>query len=114
MIVTTTDTVPGHATVRVMGIARGTAIRTRHLGHSMIAWIGALFGGEVPDYTKVIAEARDQAYDRMVEDARSKGANAILGVRFCSIEVMRNAAEILAYGTAAVVEDGAGRGVGAR
>lgn len=112
MIVTTTDLVPGCRTVKILGIARGTAIRTRHLGHSMIAWIGSLFGGEVPDYTKVIAEARDQAYDRMVEDARSKGANAILGVRFCSIEVMRNAAEILAYGTAALVEDGVGHGEG--
>ncbi len=114
MIVTTTDTAPGCRITKVLGIARGTAIRTRHLGHSMIAWIGSLFGGEVPDYTKVIAEARDQAYDRMVEDARSKGANAVLGVRFCSIEVMRNAAEILAYGTAAVVEEGVGPGEGAR
>jgi uncharacterized protein YbjQ (UPF0145 family) len=105
VIVTTTEAVPGRRTVKVLGLARGTAIRTRHLGHSMIAWIGSLFGGEVPDYTKVIAEARDQAYDRMVEDARAKGANAILGVRFCSIEVMRNAAEILVYGTAAVLEE---------
>lgn len=105
MIVTTTDEVPNRRTVKVLGLARGTAIRTRHLGHSIVAWIGSLFGGEVPDYTKVIAEARDQAYDRMVEDARAKGANAILCVRFCSIEVMRNAAEILVYGTAAVVEE---------
>jgi uncharacterized protein YbjQ (UPF0145 family) len=113
VIVTTTETVPGKRTVKLLGIARGTAIRTRHLGHSLIAWIGSLFGGEIPDYTKVIAEARDQAYDRMLEDARGKGANAILSVRFCSIEVMRNAAEILAYGTAAVVEDGVGPGEGA-
>ena len=112
MIVTTTESVPGRRTVRVLGIARGTAIRTRHLGHSMVAWLGSLFGGEVPDYTKVIAEAREQAYDRMLEDARAKGANAILGVRFCSIEVMSNAAEILAYGTAAVLEDGVGQGEG--
>jgi uncharacterized protein YbjQ (UPF0145 family) len=108
VIVTTTDTIPGCRTAKILGIARGTAIRTRHLGHSMIAWIGSLFGGEIPDYTKVIAEAREQAYDRMVEDARAKGANAVLGFRICSIEVMRNAAEILAYGTAAVVEEGEG------
>lgn len=113
MIVTTTDTAPGCRTTKVLGLARGTAIRTRHLGHSMVAWIAALFGGEILDYTKVIAEARDQAYDRMVEDARAKGANAILAVRFCSIEVMRNAAEILVYGTAAVVEEGVGPGEGA-
>lgn len=112
MIVTTTDAAPGCRIVKSFGIARGTAIRTRHLGHSMVAWIGSLFGGEVPDYTKVIAEARDQAYDRMVEDARAKGANAVVGMRFVSIEVMRNAAEILAYGTAVLVEEGVGRGEG--
>jgi len=104
VIVTTTDTVPGHRTVRVLGLARGTAIRTRHLGHNFLAWIKSLFGGEIPDYTKVIAEAREQAYDRMLEEARGLGANAILAIRFCSIEVMSNAAEILVYGTAAVVE----------
>jgi len=113
VIVTTTDEVPGCRTVKTLGLARGTAIRTRHLGHSVVAWIGGLFGGEIPDYTKVIAEARDQAYDRMIDEARAKGANAILAVRFCSIEVMRNAAEILVYGTAAIVEDGVGRGEGA-
>jgi uncharacterized protein YbjQ (UPF0145 family) len=104
VIVSTTESLPGQRTVRVLGLARGTAIRTRSLGHSILAFLKSLFGGEIPDYTKVIAEAREQAYDRMVEEARSLGANAILGVRFCSIEVMRNAAEILAYGTAAVVE----------
>jgi uncharacterized protein YbjQ (UPF0145 family) len=62
-------------------------------------------GGELPDYTKVIAEAREQAYDRMIEDARRMGANAVLGVRFCSIEVMNNAAEVLCYGTAAILAD---------
>jgi uncharacterized protein YbjQ (UPF0145 family) len=112
VIVTTTEAVPGRRTVKALGLARGTAIRTRHLGHSMLAWIGALFGGEIPDYTKVIAEARDQAYDRMVEDAKAKGANAVVAMRFVSIEVMRNAAEILAYGTAVVVEDGVGHGEG--
>lgn len=112
MIVTTTDAVPGHRTVRLLGLARGTAIRSRHLGYNILAWFRSLFGGEIEDYTKVIAEAREQAYDRMVEDARAKGANAILAMRFCSIEVMSNAAEILAYGTAAVVEEGVGHGEG--
>jgi uncharacterized protein YbjQ (UPF0145 family) len=104
VIVTTTDTVPGRHAVRVLGLARGAAIRTRHLGHSVLALMKSLFGGEIPDYTKVLAEAREQAFDRMVEDARNQGANAILGMRFCSIEVMSNAAEILAYGTAVVLE----------
>jgi uncharacterized protein YbjQ (UPF0145 family) len=104
VIVTTTDSLPGRRTVKVLGLARGTAIRTRHLGFSLLARAKGLFGGEIPDYTKVIAEAREQAYDRMVEDARAMGANAVLAMRFCSIEVMSSAAEIVAYGTAAVVE----------
>ncbi|MHC4547688.1 MAG: YbjQ family protein [Planctomycetota bacterium] len=104
MIVSTTHEVPGHRTVELLGLARGTAIRSRHFGRNLLASFRALVGGEIRDYTKVIAEAREQAYDRMVEDARSKGANAVLGVRFTSIEVMSSAAEILVYGTAAVVE----------
>jgi uncharacterized protein YbjQ (UPF0145 family) len=105
VIVTTTNELPGHRTVEVLGIARGAAIRSRHFGHSLLAFFRGLVGGEIIDYTKVIAETREQAFDRMVEDARRMGANALLGVRFTSIEVMRNAAEIVVYGTAAVVEE---------
>jgi uncharacterized protein YbjQ (UPF0145 family) len=105
VIVTTLESVPGRPTRRVLGIARGTAIRARHLGRNLLSFFRGLVGGEIPDYTKVVAEAREQAYDRMVEDARRMGANAVLGVRFTGIEVMRNAAEILCYGTAAVLEE---------
>ena len=105
MIVTTTNELPGHRTVKVLGVARGAAIRSRHFGHSMLAFFRGLVGGEIVDYTKVIAETREQAFDRMVDDAKRMGANALLAIRFTSIEVMKNAAEIVVYGTAAVVEE---------
>lgn len=105
MIVTTTNELPGRRTVKVLGVARGAAIRSRHFGHSMLAFFRGLVGGEIVDYTKVIAETREQAFDRMVDDAKRMGANALLAIRFTSIEVMRNAAEIVVYGTAAVVEE---------
>ena len=106
MIVTTTHEVPGHTTKELLGVAKGTAIRTRHFGRSILSFFRGLVGGEIPDYTKVIAEAREQAYDRMVEDARRLGANAVLSMRMCSIEVMSNAAEVVIYGTAARIENG--------
>jgi len=105
VIATTTDELPGHRTVKVLGIARGAAIRSRHFGHSMLAFFRGLVGGEIVDYTKVIAETREQAFDRMVDDAKRMGANALLAVRFSGVEVMKNAAEIVVYGTAAVVEE---------
>jgi uncharacterized protein YbjQ (UPF0145 family) len=105
VIVTTTNELPGHRTVKVLGIARGAAIRSRHFGHNLLAFFRGLVGGEIVDYTKVIAETREQAFDRMVDDAKRMGANALLAVRFTSIEVMKNAAEIVVYGTAAVVEE---------
>jgi uncharacterized protein YbjQ (UPF0145 family) len=105
VIVTTTNELPGHRTVKVMGVARGAAIRSRHFGFSMLAFFRGLVGGEIVDYTKVIAETREQAFDRMVDDAKRMGANALLAIRFTSIEVMKNAAEIVVYGTAAVVEE---------
>jgi len=105
VIATTTNEIPGQRTVKVLGVARGAAIRSRHFGHSLLAFFRGLVGGEIVDYTKVIAETREQAFDRMVDDAKRMGANALLAVRFSSIEVMRNAAEIVVYGTAAVIEE---------
>ena len=105
MIATTTNELAGHRTVKMLGVARGAAIRSRHFGHSLLAFFRGLVGGEIVDYTKVIAETREQAFDRMVDDAKRMGANALLAVRFTSIEVMKNAAEIVVYGTAAVVEE---------
>jgi uncharacterized protein YbjQ (UPF0145 family) len=105
VIVTTTNEIPGRRTLEILGVARGAAIRSRHFGHSLLAFFRGLVGGEIVDYTKVIAETREQAFDRMVDDAKRMGANALLAVRFSSIEVMRNAAEIVVYGTAAVIEE---------
>ncbi|MHC4971953.1 MAG: YbjQ family protein [Planctomycetota bacterium] len=105
MIVSTTNEIPGRRTLEILGVARGAAIRSRHFGHSLLAFFRGLVGGEIVDYTKVIAETREQAFDRMVDDAKRMGANALLAVRFSSIEVMRNAAEIVVYGTAAVIEE---------
>ena len=106
MLVTTLETVPGKRVVKVLGLVRGNTIRARHVGHDLIAGLKNLVGGEIEDYTKMIAESREQALDRMVAQARANGANAVLGVRFSTCEMMEHAAEILAYGTAVVVEDG--------
>jgi uncharacterized protein YbjQ (UPF0145 family) len=105
MIVTTTFDVPGRKTLRLLGIAKGTTVRARHFGRSLLACFRGMVGGEIVGYTKVLAEAREQAMDRMLEDARRMGANAILGVHFMSAEVMSRAAEIVVYGTAAILED---------
>ena len=104
MIFSTTYEIPGHKTKTVLGIARGSTVRARHVGRSLVAWMRGFVGGEVVEYTKMIAEAREQALDRMAEQAVKMGANAVVGVRFGTSEVMTGAAEIVAYGTAAVLE----------
>ena len=104
MIVTTTDTIVGKRVVRTLGLARGNTIRARHLGKDILAVFRNLVGGEVSEYTKMMAEVREQALDRMVEEANELGANAVICVRFMTTEVMQGAAELLAYGTAVIVE----------
>lgn len=105
MIVTTTRDVAGKRIVRTLGLVRGNTIRARHVGRDVLAFLRNVVGGEVSEYTKLYAEAREQAIDRMVEEARELGANAIVEVRFSTAEVMAGAAELMAYGTAVVVED---------
>lgn len=105
MILTTTAEIKGKRILRTLGIARGNTIRARHVGRDIIASLRNIVGGEVSEYTKLLAEAREQALDRMVEEANSLGANAVVEVRFSTSEVMSGAAELLAYGTAVVVED---------
>ena len=100
MIVTTTGEISGKQIVRTLGIVRGNTIRARHLGRDIMAGLRTIVGGEVSEYTKLLAEAREQALDRMVEEARGLGANAVIEVRFSTSEVMTGAAELLAYGTA--------------
>ncbi len=100
MIVTTAETVAGRTITETVGICRGNTIRARHVGTDIVAGLRNLVGGEVGEYTKLMAEAREQAYDRMVADARAKGADAIVAMRFSTSAVSQGAAEILAYGTA--------------
>jgi uncharacterized protein YbjQ (UPF0145 family) len=105
MLVTTTETVTGKRIVRNLGLATGTVTRSPGLLRGIVAFIKNLLGGEVDEYTRTIAQAREQALDRMKDHARSLGANAIVSARFASAEVASWAAEIVAYGTAVVIED---------
>ncbi|HEY49597.1 MAG TPA: YbjQ family protein [Dehalococcoidia bacterium] len=104
MIVVTTDTIEGKKIVKTLGLVRGNTIRARHVGHDVMASLRNLVGGEITDYTKMLAESREQALSRMMKEAESMGANAIVGTKFVTSMVMSGAAELLAYGTAVVVE----------
>jgi uncharacterized protein YbjQ (UPF0145 family) len=104
MLLTTTDTIEGKKIVKTVGLVKGNTIRARHIGKDIMAGLRNVIGGEVTEYTKMMAESREQALDRMIEDAESKGANAIIQMRFATSMVMQSASEILAYGTAVVVE----------
>ena len=104
MIVATTFSVPGYTISGTFGLVRGNTIRARHVGKDILAMLRNLAGGEVHEYTKMLAEAREQAIDRMLEEAESLGANAVVGVRFQTSMVMTGAAEMLCYGTAVTVE----------
>lgn len=104
MIITTSDQIEGKAITKTMGLVRGSTIRARHMGRDIMAGLRGLVGGEITEYTKMMAEAREEAIQRMVEDAEKKGANAIVGMRFTTSMIMQNAAEVLAYGTGVVLE----------
>ncbi len=104
MLLTTTDEVPGHRIRRVVGLVRGNTVRTRNIGADILAGLRNLVGGEVNEYTKMLAQSREQSIDRMRAEALALGANAVLAVRFTTSTVMQGAAEILAYGTAVVLE----------
>ena len=104
MIIVTSEQIEGKRVVKTLGLARGSTIRARHLGRDIMAALRNIVGGEVTDYTKMLAESREQAIQRMVEQAEKMGANAIVGTRFSTSMVMSGAAEMLAYGTAVVVE----------
>jgi len=104
MIVTTTDSIEGKKIVKTLGLARGNTIRARHIGHDVMAGLRNIVGGEITDYTKMLAESREQAIERMVKEAESMGANGVVGVRFVTSMIMSGASELLAYGTAVMVE----------
>jgi uncharacterized protein YbjQ (UPF0145 family) len=105
MIVSTTETVAGRRIVRTLGLVRGNTIRARHLGKDIMAGLRGMVGGEISEYTKMLAESREQAIDRMIEEAHTLGANAIVSVRFMTSMVMSGAAEILCFGTAVMTEE---------
>jgi uncharacterized protein YbjQ (UPF0145 family) len=105
MILTTTDQIPGKRLVKTLGLVRGNTIRARHIGKDISAAFKNLTGGEITDYTKMLAESREQSIDRLIEDAETLGANAVVGLRLTTSSVMQGAAEILAYGTAVIAED---------
>jgi len=103
MLLSTTDTIEGRKIVKHLGLVKGNTIRARHVGRDIMAGLRHIVGGEITDYTKMMAESREQALDRMIEDAQNLGANAIVQIRFTTSMLMGGASEILAYGTAVVV-----------
>ncbi len=104
MIITTTETISGKKVVKTLGLVKGNTIRARHLGRDIVAGLRNIVGGEITEYTKMLAESREQALDRMQEEAKKLGANAVVGMRFITASIMGGAAELLAYGTAVIVE----------
>jgi uncharacterized protein YbjQ (UPF0145 family) len=104
MIVSATSTVAGHRITRNLGLVYGNTIRARHVGKDILAALKNVVGGEIQEYTKLMAEAREQALDRMVAQATAKGATAIVNVRFSTSYIMASASEILVYGEAVVLE----------
>ena len=106
MIIVTTDAIEGAPVVKVLGLVRGNSVRARHVGRDIMAGLRNIVGGEVGEYTRLLAESREEAVHRMVEQAEELGANAIVGARFITATIMGGAAEMVAYGTAVVVEEG--------
>ena len=100
MITSTTETIHGREITQNLGIARGNTVRARHLGKDIFAGLKTLVGGEISEYTKLIADAREEAMYRMIQDAEKLGADAIVNVRFTTSMIMQGSHEILAYGTA--------------
>ena len=100
MLIVTTDFIPGREIVEVIDVARGSTVRSRNIGRDIFAGLKNITGGEISEYTKLMADAREHAIERMIADAESLGADAIINVRFTTSMVMQGTSEILAYGTA--------------
>ncbi|TPV95391.1 MAG: YbjQ family protein [Myxococcales bacterium FL481] len=103
LLLATTDVVPGYRVTKVLGLVRGNTVRVRHVGADILAGLRGLIGGEVNEYTAMLAQSREQALDRLRSEALARGANAVVGMRITTSTVMQAAAEILAYGTAVVL-----------
>ena len=104
MIITTSAQIEGRQIAKTVGLVKGSTIRARHLGKDIMAGFRGMVGGEISEYTKMMAEAREQAIQRMIEDAEKQGANAVISMRFTTSMVMQSASEILAYGTGVVLK----------
>jgi len=104
VIITSSERIEGKNITRTIGLTKGSTIRARHVGRDIMAGLRGIVGGEITEYTKMMAESREQAIQRMIEDAERQGANAVVGMRFTTSMVMQNASEILAYGTGVVIE----------
>ena len=100
MIISNTDQIPNRQITEVLGISRGSTVRARNIGRDIFAGLKNIVGGEIQEYTKLQAQAREQALQRMQDDAKSLGADAVVNVRFTTSMIMQGASEILAYGTA--------------
>ncbi len=105
MIIVTAESIAGHRIVRTLGLVRGNTIRARHVGKDIMAAFRNIVGGEISEYTKMMAESREQSLDRMISEARELGANAVISTRFTTSVVMQGAAELLVTGTAVVIEE---------
>ncbi|MCF7635064.1 MAG: hypothetical protein LLF82_000542 [Dehalococcoides mccartyi] len=104
MILTNTEDVAGHKIIKNLGLVKGNTIRAKHIGKDILAGLRSIVGGEIEEYTQMLDEARNEAIRRMEAEAKEKGANAIICIRFSTSAVMQNASEVMAYGTAVVVE----------
>ena len=100
MIITTTETVPGKKIIEILGVARGSTVRARHLGRDIFAGLKNIVGGEIHEYTQLQAQSREQSLQRMQDDALKLGADAVVNVRMHTSMIMQGASEILVYGTA--------------
>ena len=105
MLVVTTPSVEGKRTSQVLGLVQGNTVRARHAGRDIVAGLRNVIGGEVSQYSRLLAESREQALERMIKQAEELGANAVINLRFATSMIMGGTAEILAYGTAVVIED---------
>jgi len=105
MIITNTDAIAGKKITKTIGLVKGSTIRAKHVGKDIVAALRTLVGGEIKEYTEMLEEARNVALQRMIREAESLGADAVINVRFATSQVMTGAAELLAYGTAVRIED---------
>jgi len=104
MLLSNTETVPGKTIKSYLGLVMGSTVRAKHIGRDIAAGFKSIVGGEIKGYTELLQEARQQAIDRMIEEAGNIGANAVVNVRLATSSVMQGASEMLAYGTAVIVE----------